>query len=197
MYVHLALLCLLAERQEAALAPQYGPIGQHMSGSRRAIDRARYLGEQLHSTTWPELRQAGRHMTHWLLDVLDTLDTQRRPSGATLHLLLDLYERQSRKLDTYLAQQPPPRSDTLGRQAQQELTMTREALHLLDRELPPATHAQEQSWPQARQRVLQALWPLTEDDKLMERSVYPQALAQLAQMVQLSSRQLAALGALG
>ncbi|WP_100872895.1 hypothetical protein [Janthinobacterium sp. 64] len=197
VYVHLALLCLLAERQEAALAPQYGPIGQHMSGSRRAIDRARYLGEQLHSTTWPELRQAGRHMTHWLLDVLDTLDTQRRPSGATLHLLLDLYERQSRKLDTYLAQQPPPRSDTLGRQAQQELTMTREALHLLDRELPPATHAQEQSWPQARQRVLQALWPLTEDDKLMERSVYPQALAQLAQMVQLSSRQLAALGALG
>ena len=197
VYVHLALLCLLAERQEAALAPQYGPIGQHMSGSRRAIDRARYLGEQLLGTTWPELGLAGRQMTHWLLDVLDALDTQRRPSGATLHLLLDLYERQSRKLDSYLAQQPPPQSDTLDLQAEQEVAMTRQALHMLDRELPPSTHKQEQHWPQARQRVLQALWPLTEDDKLMERSGYPQAQALIAQMVQQSSRQLAALGALG
>ncbi|WP_116744312.1 hypothetical protein [Janthinobacterium sp. 78] len=197
VYVHLALLCLQAERQEAALAPQYGPIGQHMSGSRRAIDRARYLGEQLQSTTWPELGLAGRHMTHWLLDVLDALDTQRRPSGATLHLLLDLYERQSRKLDTYLAQQPPPRSDTLGLQAQQELAMTEQALHLLNRQLPTSTWSQEQHWPQARQHVLQALWPLTEDDKLMERRGYPHAQTLITQMVQLSSRQLAALGALG
>ena len=196
VYVHLALLCLLAERQEAALAPQYGPIGQHMSGSRRAIDRARYLGEQLQSTTWPELGLAGRHMTHWLLDVLDALDTQRRPGGATLHLLLDLYERQSRKLDIYLAQQPPPRSDTLAAQAQQELAQTLEALHLLDKELPPSMRVQEHNWPQARQRVLQALWPLTEDDKLMERSGYPQAHALIALMVQQSSRQLGALGAL-
>ncbi|WP_219135221.1 hypothetical protein [Janthinobacterium sp. UMAB-60] len=197
VYVHLALLCLLAEQQEAALAPQYGPIGQHMSGSGRAIDRARYLGEQLHSTTWPELGLAGRQMTHWLLDVLDALDTQRRPSGATLHLLLDLYERQSRKLDTYLTQQPPPRSDTLGLQAQQELAMTRQALHMLDRELPPSPPAQEHDWPQARQRVLQALWPLSEDETLMGNSGYPQAQALVVQMVQLSSRQLAALGALG
>ena len=197
VYVHLALLCLLAERQEAALAPRYGPIGQHMSGSRRAIDRARYLGEQLHNTTWPELGLAGRQMTRWLLDVLDALDTQRRPSGATLHLLLDLYERQSRKLDTFLARQPPPRSDTLAAQAQQEVAMTREALYLLDQEAPQSTHAQEYNWPQARQRVLQALWPLTEDDKLMERRGYPQAQALIAQMVQQSSRQLGALDALG
>ncbi|KAB8058237.1 hypothetical protein GCN74_16830 [Janthinobacterium sp. FT14W] len=46
-----------------------GPIGQHMRGSRRAIDRARYLGEQLHTTIWPELGPAGRHMTRWLLDL--------------------------------------------------------------------------------------------------------------------------------
>ena len=196
VYVHLALLCLLAEQQEAALSTQYGPIGQHMSGSRRAIDRARYLGEQLQSTTWPELGLAGRQMTHWLLDVLNALDTQRRPDGATLHLLLDLYERQSRKLDTYLAQQPPPCSDTLAAQAQQELAMTREALYLLDKQLPPVTQMQEHDWPQARQRVLQALWPLTEDDKLMERSAYPQAQALIAQMVQQSSQQLGALGAL-
>ena len=197
VYVHLALLCLLAERQEAALAPQYGPISQHMSGSRRAIDRARYLGEQLLSTTWPELGLAGRQMTHWLLHVLDALDTQRRPSGATLHLLLDLYERQSRKLDTYLAQQPPPRSDTLGLQAQQELAMAGQALHMLGREWPAAAPAQEHDWPQARQRVLKALWPLTEDETLMANTGYPRAQALIMQMVQQSSRQLGALGALG
>jgi len=137
---------------------------------------------------------SGRQMTDWLLDVLNALDTRRRPGGATVHLLLDLYERQSRKLDTYLAQQPPPRSDTLAAQARQELAMTREALHLLDKELPPSTQAHEHNWPQTRQRVLQALWPLAEDDNLMERSGYPQAQTLIAQMVQQSSRQLGALG---
>lgn len=195
VYVQLALLCLLAERHEAALAPLYGPIGTHMSGSRRAIDRARYLGEQLRAVTWPELGLAGRRMTDWLMEVLDTLDTQRRPAGATVHLLLDLYERQSRKLDTYLAQQPPPRSDTLGVQAQQERAMAQAALRLLDREMPPPE--QEQGWPQTRQHVLQALLPVAQDVSMMERTGYPQAQALITQMVQQSSRQLAALGALG
>jgi hypothetical protein len=97
VYVHLTLLCLLAEQQEAALAPRYDPIGQHM----------------------------------------------------------------------------------------------------LDKQLAPSTQAQQQNWPQARQRVLQALWPLAQDDATMKRRGYPQAQALIAQMVQLSSRQLAALGALG
>lgn len=195
-YVHLTLLCLQAEQQEAVLAPQYGPIGQHMRGSRRAIDRARYLGEQLLTTIWPELGMTGRHMTQWLLGALDALDTQRRPAGATLHLLLDLYQRQSRQLAAFLMRQPPPDGETLARQVAYELAMTREALHMLDRELPPASLAQEQHWPQARQRILQALWPLTHDATLMERAAYPQAQALIAQMVQQSSRQLAPLCAL-
>ncbi|PJC98011.1 hypothetical protein GQ37_013085 [Janthinobacterium sp. BJB1] len=197
VYVHLALLCLLAERHETALAPLYGPIGQHMSGSRRAIDRARYLGEQLHSTSWPELGLAGRHMTDWLLAVLDALDTQPWPAGATVHLLLDLYERQSRKLDTYLARQPPPRGDLPVLPAQQELAQARAALHLLDRDMPPGTLDAAQGWPRARQQVLQALMPLAYDVTMMERAGYPQAQALIMQMVQQSSRQLAALGALG
>ena len=202
VYVHLALLCLQAERQEAALAPEYGCIGNNMSGSRRAIDRARYLGEQLLGTTWPELGLAGRQMTRWLLDVLDTIDTQPRPAGATLHLLLDLYERQSRKLDTFLARQPPPRDDTLQRQAEHELAAARAALRLLDREMPVPTPETEgldmaQRWPQARQCVLTALWPLTHEETLLKRTGYPQAQALVTHMVQESSRQLAALGALG
>ena len=197
VYVQLALLCLLAERQETALAPVYGPIGNNLSGSRRAIDRARYLGEQLLATTWPELGLAGRQMTRWLLDVLDALDTQRRPTGATLHLLLDLDERQSRKLDAFLARQPPPHGAVPALQAQLELAQARAALQLVDKEMPPAAHGEEQGWPQARQQVVQALMPLAQDVTVMGRAGYPQAQALIVQMVQQSSRQLAALGALG
>ena len=52
-------------------------------------------------------------------------------------------------------------------------------------------------WPQARQCVLTALWPLTHEETLLKRTGYPQAQALVTHMVQESSRQLAALGALG
>ena len=126
-------------------------------------------------------------MTQWLLAVLHELDTQRRPAGASAHLLLDLYERQGRKLAAFLARQPPPRSDVLQTQA---------ALQLLEQDMPPAPHSVEQDWTQTRQYVLQALWPLAQDETMLERSGYPQAQTMLTQMVQQSSRQLAALGAL-
>ena len=196
VYVHLALLCLLAEGQEAALAPLYGPIGQHMSGSRRAIDRAHYLGEQLRATTWPELGEAGRQMTLWLLAVLDELDIERRPAGASLHLLLDLYARQGRKLDAFLEHADANDAARLGEQAQAELTLARTALLELGE---AALVHDEPSWPQARKQVLQALTPVAQDrsGNYMRRRGYPRARALVTQMVQQSSRQLAALGALG
>ena len=54
-----------------------------------------------------------------------------------------------------------------------------------------------QRWPHARQCVLTALWPLTHEETLLKRTGYPQAQALVTHMVQESSRQLAALGALG
>ena len=196
VYVQLALLCLLAEQHEEALAPGYGAIGQQMSGSRRAIDRARYLGEQLRATIWPELGEAGRQMTLWLLAVLDELDIERRPAGASLHLLLDLYARQGRKLDAFLEHADANDAARLGEQAQAELTLARTALLELGE---AALVHDEPSWPQARKQVLQALTPVAQDrsGNYMRRRGYPRAQALVTQMVQQSSRQLAALGALG
>ena len=195
VYVQLALLCLLAEQHEDALAPGYGPIAHHMSGSRRAIDRARYLGEQLRATTWPELGEAGRQMTLWLLAVLDELDIERRPAGASLHLLLDLYARQGRKLDAYIEHADASADPRLAAQAQAELTLARAALRELGE---TALVHDEHNWPQARKQVLQALTPVAQDRTgiYMKREGYPRAQAMVTQMVQQSSRQLAALGAL-
>lgn len=203
VYVQLALLCLQAERQEEQLAPIYGPIGSHMSGSRRAIDRARYLGEQLREVSWPVLGTAGRQMSNWLLAVLDELDVERRPPGASLHLLLDLYARQSRKLDAFLARPGMPQADVLVRQARQEVMAARAALQALgedDVEFTTVSGTQEApDWPQARTQVLQALLPLAQDrsEKNLKKAGYAQAHDIVRQMVQQSSRQLAALGALG
>ena len=54
-------------------------------------------------------------------------------------------------------------------------------------------------WPQARRQVLQALLPLAQDrsEENLKKDGYPQAHDIVRQMVQQSSRQLAALGALG
>lgn len=101
VYVHLALLCTLAEQREAELAPHYGAIGNTMSGSRRAIDRSRYLGEQIRGTGWNELGEAGKRMVDWLIAVLDALDAAPRPTGAYSHLSLDLYQRQTKKVEKF------------------------------------------------------------------------------------------------
>ena len=206
VYVQLALLCLQAERQEERLAGTYGPIGSHMSGSRRAIDRARYLGEQLREVSWPVLGAAGRQMSNWLLAVLDELDVERRPPGASLHLLLDLYARQSRKLDVFLIRPGILHADTLAQQARQEVNAARAALQALgedDERLAAVTGTTDAQgmpdWPQARRQVLQALLPLAQDrsEENLKKDGYPQAHDIVRQMVQQSSRQLAALGALG
>ncbi|MFZ4875722.1 aKG-HExxH-type peptide beta-hydroxylase [Janthinobacterium sp. Mn2066] len=200
VYVQLALLCLLAEQREDALAPRYGPISSRMSGSRRAIDRARYLGEQLHAVTWPELGLAGRQMTDWLVDVLDVLDVQPRPAGASLHLLLDLYQRQSRKLEVFLSKGAPSESPLIEQQAKAEAQAAlaalqagghAQALETLQAQLQAGNAA---DWPHTRRIVLQALNNM-EDSAGNAASEIGKEM--IREMVQQSSRQLAALGALG
>lgn len=199
VYVQLALLCLLAEQREEALAPRYGPIGSRMSGSRRAIDRARYLGEQLHAVTWPELGLAGRQMTDWLVDVLDVLDVQPRAAGASLHLLLDLYQRQSRKLDVFLANGAASNSPLIAQQARHEAQLAQAALQAggqaqaLENLQAQLKASDIGDWPQTRRAILQAL------GNMQERTGNPASdigKEILREMVQQSSRQLAALGAL-
>lgn len=96
VYVHVALLALVAERRAPELEGAYGPF-HGMIDSGRALGRARYLGEKLTDLCWDHLGVAGRRMVDWLMSVLAHLDPSPAPRGATFHLCLDLYEKEAAK----------------------------------------------------------------------------------------------------
>jgi hypothetical protein len=77
-----------------------------MVGSQKAIERAYYLGEQIKKSCWQELGLAGHVFIDWLCTVLDTLldclDVPPPPQNSTLHLLLDRYGREARKVEIVL-----------------------------------------------------------------------------------------------
>jgi hypothetical protein len=73
VYVHLALLSLIADRRASELERVYG-VRRGMTESRKALDRARYLGEQLRGSCWKELGFAGKEMVNWLGTIRDALD---------------------------------------------------------------------------------------------------------------------------
>ena len=105
VYVHLALLSAVAERREPTLAERYGRL-EGMAGSQTAIERAYYLGEQIKKLCWQELGLAGHVFIDWLCAVLDTLldclDVSPPPENSSLHLLLDRYRREARKVEIVL-----------------------------------------------------------------------------------------------
>ncbi|KAB1987544.1 hypothetical protein [Streptomyces triticiradicis] len=114
VYVHLALFCSLAEHLSSQLRDTYGPLDapRPMTSSRTAFERARYLGENLRASCWEELGVAGRHMLEWLSSILDAMDPAPPPAGASLHLLMDRYLKEVRRL-----RKVPP-SDELTRTLQ-------------------------------------------------------------------------------
>lgn len=130
VYVHLSLLCLLAEERAGDLEGEYGPkVG--MIESRRALDRARYLAEQLKNKCWDELGFAGKRLVDWLIAVLDSLDPYPPPAGAFLHLVLDLYLREAREVDSAFDKKKPVREILISRLAplaKEEVERTRTVL---------------------------------------------------------------------
>jgi hypothetical protein len=76
VYVYTALLCIVAEERAAELEGEYGPMNAElaMCGSRKALERARYLGERIRALCWGELGLAGRRFVDWFGSVLDLLD---------------------------------------------------------------------------------------------------------------------------
>jgi hypothetical protein len=103
VYVHLALLCTLAEQRAPELSDVYGPL-DGMTRSRDAFSRARYLAEQLRAVCWPELGQAGRSVVDWFSSVLDVLDPSPAPPGSCIHLLFDRYRKEARAVEYHLSQ---------------------------------------------------------------------------------------------
>ena len=104
VYVHLGLLCTLAEERASELETVYGSLHSSltMTESRKAFERAHYLGEQIKEFCSGELGLAGKRLVDWLISVLDALDPSPPPQGSYIHLLLDRYQREARRIETLL-----------------------------------------------------------------------------------------------
>lgn len=132
VYAHLALFGSLAEQMSSRLHDTYGPLDapRAMTSSRKAFERARYLGENLRASCWDELGVAGRHLLEWLSSILDAMDPAPPPAGASLHLLMDRYLKEARRL-----RKIPPSDDltrTLHRLAAAEADAFRAVLCAVD-----------------------------------------------------------------
>jgi predicted O-methyltransferase YrrM len=101
VYVQLALLAKLAEHRASELEEQFGRFCG-MVESRKAFDRAWYLGEALLEECSSHLGPAGVQMRAWLMKVLENLDIQPPPKGAYIHLMLDLFEREGNRVDAVM-----------------------------------------------------------------------------------------------
>jgi hypothetical protein len=97
VYVHLALLSTVAEQRAPELEQKYGPR-RAIIESRRAMDRAHYLYEQIRESCWLELGLAGQRLVEWLGSVLNALDPSPPPTGSYIHLLLDRYQREANRV---------------------------------------------------------------------------------------------------
>ena len=81
VYVHLSLLATSAERSATTLEPTYGPIEARtpvMTSSRKALERAHYLGENVELFCQKELGFAGNRLVQWLSSALYWMPLRRR-----------------------------------------------------------------------------------------------------------------------
>ncbi len=136
VYVHMALLAVVAERRAPQLEADYGPLSG-MLESRRALARARFLGRSLRdqASCWNTLGPVAQGLADWLCSQLDTLQPDPAPDGATLHLALDLYQRETGRIERMLAETTPcPQTvrDELSTLAGRDVAITRAVLLGLD-----------------------------------------------------------------
>jgi predicted O-methyltransferase YrrM len=130
VYVHLALLAQVAAARADELEDEYGPRDGLIDGA-KAFARAWYLGEQLRGEPWRVLGLAGQRLVDWLMSVLEALEPAPPPEGAYLHLVLDLYQREARKVGWALRSSEPSSArlgDLLGPLAEREVETTRQLL---------------------------------------------------------------------
>jgi predicted O-methyltransferase YrrM len=134
VYVHLALLAIVAEQRASELESTYGPL-HGMIQSHKALDRAHYLGEKLKQDCWDELGTAGQGLVDWLTAVLEFLDPSPPPKGAYVHLCLDLYESEANRVAAALRESEAMSSSLPERLiplAKDEVENTRRVLSAID-----------------------------------------------------------------
>ncbi len=212
VYVHLAYFCLLAERRGPEFETEYGrpdATNPAMTPSRKAFERARYLGEKLRTACAPELGLAGQRMVDWLMSILDYLDLTPPPVGATFHLVLDRYLMEA----DWLQQNPPPASiqPKLAALAEAEAAAARAVLDALGARAEAdrlstalgglAMEAgRDIAFPQARRTIADLLRGLSKDGYGLASSPSqgpkksPDEM--VLEMVEASSSELAAIGAI-
>ncbi|MGD0676347.1 MAG: hypothetical protein ABSC94_13085 [Polyangiaceae bacterium] len=95
VYVHLAVLCLQADRRKSDLVKRFGAPDASfptMTSRREAFERSHYLGRKLKESCWHELGPAGRLLVDWLMSIMKTIDPLPPPTETVyLHLLLNRY----------------------------------------------------------------------------------------------------------
>lgn len=104
VYVQLALLATVAERRASELEERFGRFCG-MIESRKALDRAWYLGEKLKEQCSSHLGLAGLQMRDWMVTILGHLDATPPPHGAYVHLMLDLYGREANRVEAVMCGQ--------------------------------------------------------------------------------------------
>ncbi|MET8544632.1 hypothetical protein ABZW03_28915 [Kitasatospora sp. NPDC004799] len=208
VYVHLALLCSLAEQRAPRPRDAYGPLDapSPMTPSRKAFEQARYLGESLRSECWEELGLAGRRMVDWLGAVLDAMDPAPPPAGSFLHLVLDRYLKEARRI------RRAPLSDdlaaTLAALGRSEAETFRAVLSAVGAGEHPGTSADEPAaapaddhpaaFTRQRRHIADTLLRLAPNGYRLDslcRAPGPSADAMVRAMVEASSRELAATSA--
>ncbi|MFI1971044.1 hypothetical protein [Streptomyces cinnamoneus] len=209
VYVHVALFSTLAERRAPELRAVYGPPDAPcaMTPSRTAFERAHYLGEGLRSVCWAELGPAGRRMVDWLSSVLGAVDPAPPPPGSSLHLLLDRYLAEARRIEKV-----PPAGALVQRLAalrEAEVDSTRAVLTGLGAQeqldvlgcVPAQPSAQDEgaAFAETRRLIADTLLRLAPDGYSLN-SLCPAARVppdeMVRQMVEASSRELAVAGGL-
>lgn len=210
VYVHLALFCTVAEQRAPEFESIYGrlDVPPAMTNSRRAFERARYLGENLRSSCLAELGVAGQRMVEWFCSVLDALDPCPAPPGSHLHLLLDRYLMEAAKVQQIFPPSPTLESQ-LARLIRDEIVSTNALLATMNAEAEKINFTtglaqcsnleQGTAFPQIRRLVAETLFRLAPDGYTLEPpscTTTRTPVELVREMVETSSHELAAMGAI-
>jgi hypothetical protein len=136
VYVHLAVLFQAMHQHHKALVALCGPSGDFdpAAWTRRAFDRASYLGHQLAKCA-SDLGPAGLAILNWLTGLANANDPAPREPGSYVHLLLDLYQRETGEIVSkyqHAESLPADVGNKLKRQLQAEGSMMRQILIALE-----------------------------------------------------------------
>ena len=137
VYVHLAVfarLAAMADEEGTVLEPGFDDV--RLVSADSAFKRAVYLGSQLRQRCDKELGLAGNSLVDWLSQCLELTSELRPESEIRAALFLERYEKESRKIESWVAGNQvaddslDPRFDDLSQLTEREISSTRQVLSM-------------------------------------------------------------------